>query len=291
MKLEMHKQALVLPDIVLTQKLERLLKQYIPGVKITQTTSGKENHYEIVIKEGSPSFNINNDRAIYTTPKISEEDIMALSSRITEYLWSKKGIYSVHSSAININDKTILMPGRPGAGKTTLMLALVKRFPEAKIISGDRTLIDNKIIVEGTKTLNFIASSLEEEFPYYSNLLKEYKKKNRVTFPAEKSPFTYHFEPTDISAIIYPQKHPGKFIGKEIQGVSNLIRFSNQAYYFLDEFPRLLIGALIPITTPLHDEEKQKTLYEMKRLTDTTPSYFTSGTLTDIVNFVESEIL
>lgn len=295
MKLEMYLQNIIFNDFSPNDKTKKLIRQYIPDVKIEESIDKiiiePTKDFLIKIQEGKPIFNISNEEAIYSTQKIISEDIMAITSKISEYLWSKKGIYSIHSSAVRIDDKTILIPGRSGAGKTTFMMELIKRRPDTKIISGDRTLIDNEMIVAGTKILNFNAASLAEEFPYFSEILRNYKFENRVTFSPEQSPFNYHFEPTGIDAIVYPQKHSGNFMGIELNGTPKLTRFVNQGYYFLEEFPRLLVSNLMPLTTPVAYKERQKILHKMKQLTDSTPSYATSGKLSDIVDFVEREIL
>ena len=273
---------------------KKLLKQYIPDVKFDDLFPLKSTYdmtFPITIEKGEPFYQTNPLGVRYRTPEIVRGDVMALVSRHAEYLWANKGIYSVHSSSVNIDGKTILIPGRSGAGKTTLMMELIKKFPQTKIISGDRTLIDNEEIVGGTKLLNFIASSLKEEFPYMADVLDTYTVRDRIRLAPENSPFDYQQEPAITDAIVYPQKHSGKFIVQELEGIPKFTRFVNQGYHFLDEFPRLLLGIMEPLSTPVTNEDRKRVLDEMRNLTDKTPSYALAGKLTEMVDFIRREVL
>ena len=296
MMLNMHKQNIDLQfynpkDEGVTKML---LKQYIPDVKFDDIFSLESTHdttFPITIEKGKPFYQTSLQGVKYRTPEIIKGDVMALVSRHAEYLWVNKGIYSVHSSSVNIDGKTILIPGRSGAGKTTLMMEIIKNFPQTRIISGDRTLIDNEEIVGGTKFLNFIASSLKEEFPYMADVLDTYTVRDRIRLAPENSPFDYQQEPAITDAIVYPQKHSGKFIVQELEGIPKFTRFVNQGYHFLDEFPRLLLGIMEPLSTPVTNEDRKRVLDEMRNLTDKTPSYALAGKLTEMVDFIRKEVL
>jgi hypothetical protein len=292
MMLKMYKQVidLQIKDPQDDGATKRLLKQYIPDVRFDDSVS-QNSAFVIVIEEGEPFYQTSPKGVVYRTPEINRGDVMAVVSRHAEYLWANKGVYSVHSSSINIDGKTILIPGRSGAGKTTLMMNLVKNFPQAKLISGDRTLVDGREIVGGTKLLNFIASSLREEFPDLIKILDTYTVGDRIRLDQEHSPFSYQQEPTNINAIVYPQKHPGKFTDQELKGIPRLTRLVYQGHHFLDEFPRLLLGIMEPLSTPVTQEDRKRVLAKIKDLTDNTPSYVIAGNLVDMVDFIEREIL
>ena len=59
----------------------------------------------------------------------------------------------------------------------------------------------------------------------------------------------------------------------------------------MDEFPRLLLGIMEPLSTPVTNEDRKRVLDEMRNLTDKTPSYALAGKLTEMVDFIRREVL
>lgn len=105
-------------------------------------------NYKISEKEflinfnNSISFYVYNGKKIIieASPKSDKNDIRAfLLSTVIGILLHQRGVLPIHSSGIEYNKKAVLFAGNPGAGKSTLAVALNKKY-NFKIISDDITI-------------------------------------------------------------------------------------------------------------------------------------------------------
>lgn len=269
---------------------ESLMKQYIPSLNVSNKI--ERVNYTIQVIKGDSSFNFNEERAVYVTQGINNNDVMALLSRYFEYLFFKEGKYSVHSSAFCHNNEAVVIAGRSGSGKTTLLLKLLEKNSELGLISSDRTLISNSYVIGGTKIINIKGSSLLYEFPDIWKRMalgERVEAQEQFRLIEENSPFKYHTDPVLIRCIIYPYKTNGELETKKLQYPNNLTRFANQAFYFLEEFPRILIDGKIVLSTPIKDSDKNLTLKQIDLLVSNVDSYTLSGKLEDMQEWITKE--
>ncbi len=269
-----------------------LIQQYIPSLNISD--SAERVNYSIKIMDGNSSFDFDRERAIYTTPDINNKDVMALLSRYFEHLFFREGKYSVHSSAFCHNNKATIIAGRSGAGKTTLLLKLLEEDSGLEVMSGDRTLIDGDSVLDGTKIINVKGSSLSYEFPEIGKRIgieEDTEAQKQFKFTEEDSPFCYRSERATIKNIIYPFKTNGKLEVKKLDYPSKLTRFVNQAFHFLDEFPRVLLGGQMVFSTPITEDERNLVLRQMNTLVSTLDSYAISGSLDDMQKWIAETLL
>ena len=82
----------------------------------------------------------------------------------------EKSFFTIHSSALTINSKGILLLGQSGAGKTSLMLDLCKKYPST-VVSNDLTVVKHDtgsrrlVLVDGTKEIRLRLASVDRNFP------------------------------------------------------------------------------------------------------------------------------
>lgn len=86
----------------------------------------------------------------------------------------KQSIFTMHSSALTVEDKGLLILGQAGSGKTTLLLDLCNKT-EGEIISNDLTFVENTgngrmNLIDGTKSISLRLSSIEANFPNLRSL-------------------------------------------------------------------------------------------------------------------------
>jgi energy-coupling factor transporter ATP-binding protein EcfA2 len=269
-----------------------LMQQYIPSLNISDSTERVD--YELQVLKGNPAFDYDQRRAIYTVPNIDNNDVMALFSRYFEYLFFKDRKYSVHSSAFCRDDETTIIAGRSGAGKTTLLLKLLEEDSGLEVISGDRTLIDGDYALGGTRVINVKGSSLLYEFPELGRRMgieEDTGAQEQFRLTECNSPFKYRTKPAIIKNIIYPFKTSGELEVKQLGHPSRLTRFVNQAFHFLDEFPRILLGGQMVLSTPITEDEKNIALIQMNSLISGVDSYAISGSLEDMQKWIAETLL
>lgn len=85
----------------------------------------------------------------------------------------KKRIFSMHSAAVAIDERGVLLIGDKGAGKTTTLMDLSRRY-NAKLISNDLSIIthpENNVvsIIEGSKRIRLRLGSVRNHFPELLN--------------------------------------------------------------------------------------------------------------------------
>ena len=98
-------------------------KEYI-GIKIDN------EHYKIIVKE-------NNENTANWVVRIIRE----------LYLREKedRGYFFLHGTALEIDDKGIMLLGTSGSGKTTLAVKLLELNKRKKFLSNDRVFVDNNL--------------------------------------------------------------------------------------------------------------------------------------------------
>lgn len=82
----------------------------------------------------------------------------------------QKSLFTLHSSALTVDKKGILLLGHSGAGKTSVMIDLCKKY-NGEVASNDLTIVgydgssSQMNIIDGTKEIRLRLSSVEKNFP------------------------------------------------------------------------------------------------------------------------------
>lgn len=248
---------------LITQKEHELEKmvQYIPDARIINHS--EVYHFTLRFTKDKPKLVTKPDEIIISSEEENPKDIVTASSRILEHLLFLNGQYSVHSSAFSINDSVgILLPGQARTGKTMTMIDMCKNGCY-KVISSDRTVIENDSMIAGTKVINT----------------------SDKIYSANQS-LQVQMLPATLVEIIYPLISNVDATIKELNPTEAFTRLVNQSFYFLEEFPRVIFATtqLFPNITP--EVYKNNMLLKMKKLSETVPSISIAGRSEDIKDYI-----
>lgn len=178
-----------------------------------------DEHYKIIVKE-------NNENAANWIVRIIRE----------LYLREKedKGYFFIHGTALEVDNKGIMLLGTSGSGKTTLAVKLLELNRMKRFLSNDRVFVDNNLNMDYfplavTYAMGTVKNDRKLDTYFKNNRILE-KKKNLIYEDAENNvdcntplnDVTEIFDLTDMVArtkldyIIYPR------FDKEFKGIEIL---------------------------------------------------------------------
>lgn len=187
-------------------------KEYI-GIKIDN------EHYKIIVKE-------NNENTANWIVRIIRE----------LYLREKedRGYFFLHGTALEIDDKGIMLLGTSGSGKTTLAVKLLELNKRKKFLSNDRVFVDNNLKMDYfpqavTYAMGTVKNNIRLDTYFKNNRILE-KKKNLIYENAKNDldcntplndvkkifDFTDMVARTKLNYIIYPR------FDKDFKGIEDL---------------------------------------------------------------------
>lgn len=244
---------LQLPEEALTDDLYLGLANRIPSSRIVGNgTAG----YILSVRHGQPNLRLGRDRGKFRSTLLLADDIVAITSRVLEYRYWRQATYSVHSSAVLFESGVVLIAGKPRCGKTTLALDLCTTF-DGKLISTDRTVVSRNRVLGGTQPVEAVRWRQQE-----------------LACAGERDAL---HKPAKIIAIVYPVINPAPLQVTRMDHRQAFYALSRQAFYFLDEFPRVVYETRQVIPTLIHDQRKNKLLREVDALARCVPSFTISG--------------
>lgn len=156
----------------------------IPGWRIK--FEPEEGRSRIVYKYSQKPvlfFDSPNKTMFISTPESDVKDgqvLAYLSYWLSEKERQEESSFSLHSAAVSIKKKGVLIIGDRGAGKTTTVMALAERY-DAKLISNDLTIVSydglsKKVVLEnGSKKIRLRLRSILARFP---KLLDKFQDRN-----------------------------------------------------------------------------------------------------------------
>lgn len=234
--------------------------------------SGVENDLKLNSMNGFLKGNYNQNQ-------LTMDSIMILS-RLLEYQLNLADKYSVHSSAIGNSSGGFLFIGPANSGKTTLAYK-IKTLTNSSIISGDRTvLFDNKII-GGTEKLMFRKGSIIYDFPElnFRNI------KPTGTEWSELSTYnvdTFDFDAFNLKKIFLVKRTDSSYEEMELVGDSKFLRFYEQASYFQESFPNIILGQKKPMISFNNYSLQERRIVFSLSLLDKIPLISVSGSLDEL---------
>ena len=239
---------------------EDLIRQYLPvGVG-----SGFIDSYVVSVREGSFAFFNDGCGAFYRSDVVLKEDVMALVSRHAEYLFQRNGCYSVHSGGVVVGGEALLLAGRVGVGKTSLTLELAKSG--YGVLSTDRVLIKRNEVISGS---HYVNSQLDRGSVFGDD-------------------FYYVNDEVRVGLLVYPFLRDASLQWRKLAYPENITRFANQIFYFLDEFPRLLVGSEVPFVTPSSVYDRGVVFDYAKDLVKNLDCYVVSGRKEEVAKWIRS---
>ncbi|MCL6525139.1 MAG: hypothetical protein K6T34_10850 [Thermoflavifilum sp.] len=150
---------------------------------------------------------------------------MRIVRQIVEQTLKRKNCVHVHAAAVDIDGFGILMPGRGGTGKTTLMISLLQVLG-ANYVSNDKTFLrtsgDEFFAIGWPQSINvfptsFARNTIPHEFSHYQHTeWPPYKMGKRTITVAELctavgcNVSSY----TNIRAIVFPNKDEIDLVGR-----------------------------------------------------------------------------
>lgn len=211
---------------------------------------------------------------------------------------NKRGMYSLHASAISYKGKSIVFIGPPGAGKTTTALSCALSDREVGLISDDRVVIDGNSIVGSTRSLNVRNGSISSEldrFRVTPSKLKDAAANKLGDSRAGIEPHQLgltvsHTFPMSLDTIIHVKKIPVKF-SATIEGVAkthHFLRLYEALSFYNDEAPAIVLANKLPYPELFDMELKNRRIEFAGELLETKRVMYAEGELADIVKYILS---
>ncbi|MDY6777896.1 MAG: hypothetical protein SVU32_04465 [Candidatus Nanohaloarchaea archaeon] len=258
------------------------IEHFVPGIEETDA----EPDYTVHLEQGEEAgLQYDEDEAVITSPeeRFHPMDAVMMGARAFEKQYNEDETYSLHSSSVTDGEHSVLITGEANTGKTTTALKLCRDY-DLSIISGDRTLIQDRKAVEGTKKLRLRTGSLLEEFD-----LGELVDERPDDIWQETGIYTgedLDVEEADgeypVQAVYFVKKVPGDMNIDTFDLPESLIEYSRQASMFSRSHPELLYGPGQPVPVLEDEEDGQMRIEEAEHLLEDVDCYTLSGELEDI---------
>lgn len=210
-------------------------------------------------------------------------DVLALTEHLLERGRQEEGIYNLHSSAIGLGDRCVIVHGASKSGKTLVSLNASENY-NLRFLSNERALIDLKssLLVGGCSTLDLS--------DYHQKSFKRFNGKTELILDKISSPY-------NIVAVVQP------IIDSGVKS-PNIISVNPQdaEWSLYPEFTgrirgdnrRLRGGSKDCLTYPLDSlDTKELSMQRMANLQVflyQTPVYFVRGDLESICGFINDKL-
>lgn len=182
---------------------------------------------------------------------IDGQAVLWTSYWLMEAQRQENSLFTLHSSALKIGDKGILLLGHSGAGKTTVMLDLCRKY-NGQIVSNDLTIIGNESVsgrlelINGTKDLRLRLSSVSKNFPDLVNLFQGTNRsawENKIAVNPEQIGLISCSEPNNLDAIFeihLDSKEQDPLLVERDEGIPFL-------YRLYEDMSRIIRGSAISV--------------------------------------------
>lgn len=176
-------------DIYIYNDLEKCVEQMVelPEIELIENPR-KVSEYCIKCSNSSENKTMFDDNIIYFFYSTENEEIASillyLAYPLIEKQNSIKHKLTCHAAAVKINEKSVLLLGKEGAGKTSLALYLCRKY-NAELIANDLCIVNynniNEPVVEGgTKFLYLRYESIKRNYPELLGTV--FKESNKDTW-------------------------------------------------------------------------------------------------------------
>ncbi|MCW6161011.1 MAG: hypothetical protein LVQ97_02395 [Candidatus Micrarchaeales archaeon] len=287
------------------QKFQSTFTQFLPEV---QFIAGKKLSIDIDINiaYGPRSLKVNGYSVRFSAPADLDRiviDAVLITSRLIEMKLNKKGIFSIHGSAVSYGDECVLIIGPSGAGKTTTAVYTCMLDKELAYAAGNRIFVDSKDmrVIGGVKKSSLRLGSIRNEFNEFQNLqTKESIKSgnldtdsavqvNRISVWPSQLGICESGYPLRVKAVIILRKMDSNLCVLEKKGKtdSELLAFYTALSEYSERMPAILMSALIPYPDEVSYTLKKKRLYFSNQFLASKPVIYIEGRLPEIARSIK----
>lgn len=159
-------------------------RNVIPGLEVKNEISPLEQSLYVVRYDKPGLYYDPETNKAYlfgdVTDFIDGQAIAWTSYWLMEKQKQENSLFTLHSSALTLDGKGVLLLGHSGAGKTSIMLNFCQRYPTT-VVSNDLTVVKHDInngqlsLVDGTKEIRLRLVSVEKDFPALRYLFTDTK--------------------------------------------------------------------------------------------------------------------
>jgi len=209
-------------------------------------------------------------------------DAAALLSRFLERELNRRKRYSFHGSCVVDQDKAFLLLGPEGVGKTTAAAACCLRKPTIRILSSDRTVVEDNLAIAGTTTLTFRKGSLVHELPQLvgGTISGDDLWDNKVSVDFSSALCSTACR---LAGFFFIRTSGMWSPMRLLTGPEKLVKLYDQLTYFAQAFPSISVGQRQPVPIFFSYETEGARIEYATELVRSIPAYVVSGSLDQVV--------
>lgn len=250
------------------------IQKYIPGLEFREHS---EADASILFSDQKIYFDFSGfPQVVIGAEEMSEKDIISLIELVFERVRQEKGVYCIHSAAVIYNQRTIIFwGGASGMGKTRLAKFLSEQGGE--FYSDEKTLIDlNTLEVVGGIPYQYLDKDYWKKQLNNTNSDSYYKSGVNLTVRLPMALFVYGFalDGAEFSNELWPAEkfewHLYEELGRKIRAISRRVKNGGISVPSLDS-----------------QENADKRIANIQKLTKTIPCYSIQGTAENIIKFIK----
>ena len=243
--------------------------------------------YTVVVETGAAELVVGEQRCRLTVPEgeLDPVDIAVLVARAMEFVYVQTGRYSLHAATVTDGDRAVVLTGEPGSGKTTVAVALCRRYG-LKLVAQDRTLMDGDTVVGGAKRPALSDRVLREDIGVDPATVTRHDTAGDldpasldVELPAAETA-------VPVARVIHLDRIAAPVEQGELDAATARIQLARRGAFFARLHPTLLTGPGITVPVLESDDDAARRLAAVERLVETAPVSTLVGRLDPVVDAV-----
>lgn len=269
--------------------LREAIRHHIPDVCFKSPDETPPAAYNVTVGTGRPNLGVGQCGCRLTVPndRIDPADIAVLIARAMEFVYVQGGYYSLHSAAVTDGDRSVVLTGEPGSGKTTIAVALCRRYG-LSLQSQDRTLMNGKSVVGGTKRLALSPRVLSTDLGVDPAAVTRQEPVNDID--PEALSVAVSEEATPVASVIQLDRVNAPTEWGTLDTATARIQLSRRGAFFARIHPTLLVGPQITVPVVESEADAARRLENVDELVAATGCSTLVGQLDSVVDSVYDEV-